>query len=201
MSYPPFIIRFVKNIEKEIDDVLKILPGANDTFEWVYREHDQKVKHRTTLMRNSVNARLETLFKLVTYDCEPPLQVQIDVPGFPQVLIPFDDLDVVKGFIQDSLDMTMGAWPTRDYSEDCCECEEDGDEDNDMPPLEAHAPTLDQESTIDESESMPPLVNADGQEVTETQGGAPDDYYNNYNYYHNHNYMNNPNAWSWNNSR
>jgi hypothetical protein len=195
MSYPPFLIRFVKNVEKEIDDVLKIVPGANDTYEWIYREHDQKVVHRTTLMRNSVNARIETLFKLVSYDCEPPLQVQVDVPGFPQVLIPFDDLDVVRTFIQDALDMTMGAWPVREWpKQECSSCgdhiDEETEEVDEIPPL-------DKESAIDESDSMPPLIDVNGQEVHENQEDAE---VNHYNYYHNHNYMNNPNAWSWNNS-
>jgi len=196
MSCPPFLIRFVKNIEKEIDDVLKITPAANDTYDWIYREHDQKVSHRTTLMRNSVNARIETLFKLLSYDCEPPLQVQVDVPGFPQVLIPFDDIDVVKSFICDALDMTMGAWPVRDWpKEECYCCGDDIDEEtekvDEIPPLE-------RESAIDESESMPPLIDVNGQEVHENQENA--EINNHYNYYHNHNYMNNPNAWSWNNS-
>jgi len=152
MSSPsPFTLRFIGDIDDNSkDSVLKIQPSTNDTFDWIFRESGDAKAYKTVLMRNSVNARIENLLRLVDYDAEPPTHVQIDAPGYPQIIVTYDDLGRVRELITDAVDFAMGAWPMT--SGPCVQSEEF----EDMPPLEE-----DDESTIPETDSMPPLVDTD----------------------------------------
>ena len=144
----PFVIHFISKIDtSETDHTLKIQTSTNDTFLWSYHEAGAKNVQQVTLTRNSVNARLENLLKLVSYDTEPPTHLQVDVPGYPQVMIANDDVDVVKTFIMDALDFAMGAWPAPVPKDSCVIRVVD------LPPSEADS------SDISDTESMPPLVN------------------------------------------
>ena len=151
--YSPFTLCFIGDInDKGKDSVLKIQPSSNDTFEWVFRDSKNATPYKTTLMRNSVNARIENLLRLIAYDSEPPSHLQVDVPGYPQIMVTYDDIGSVRELIADAIDFAMGAWPTHICSNF-----------DDMPHLEKAEVEVETESDAESSiseESMPPLINS-----------------------------------------
>ena len=112
MSVIPFAIRFIKNrADKSEDDVLKITKVDQNVYSWWFRDSNDTRAHVITLQpAYTVNERLDTLLKMVVADTQPPKEIQVDVPGFPSVLINSADLSDHIPLIHECLSQAMSAW-------------------------------------------------------------------------------------------
>lgn len=107
-----FRVTFIKNKEDNSkDDFLKI-QKEGDSYSWTFK--DAGVSHYQTATIESsydVTERFNTLLKMVATDSDPPKFVQVDVPGFPQVLYDIKELSYNAPAIRDALYYTLCQWP------------------------------------------------------------------------------------------
>ena len=107
-----FRVAFIKNLnDNSKDDVLKI-HKVGDSYTWTFK--DSETSHfQTTTIESSydVAERLNTVLKMVAADSDPPKFVQVDVPGFPQVLYDVKELSYNAPTIRDALYYTLSKWP------------------------------------------------------------------------------------------
>lgn len=111
------MITFINNDNAKEDGRLIIRPSNDGSFVWTFK--DPKVNHVATYsLKEAVTARLDNLMHLLILDDCPVRSIQIEVPGYPLVLVNFENIDKAKYFIQQAFNMAAGNWP--DYIRQKC---------------------------------------------------------------------------------
>lgn len=96
------------------DDILSILKAGDDLYTVVYNDQHSDVKTRTNnLTQTQVTKFLSNMFRLLTVDDEPFETIQVILPGLPSIMVSPENLtSQTRDLIYDSVEMTMGSWPT-----------------------------------------------------------------------------------------
>lgn len=85
---------------------------SDDKFEWSFKDSNLKRAQTATLSSGyAVVNRLQTMLELFTADSAPAVEVQVDAPGFPTVLLKAADVRNNIHIIRDTLNHVLEAWP------------------------------------------------------------------------------------------
>ena len=112
-SYPSITLRFIRDDDKENDDVLKILRKDKDTMSVVFNDGEAVHKNRVrNLSRDDVLSYLSNVLRLVSVDEAPYKHVQLLAPNMPTVLIsPHNLTSQIRDLLYDAVETTMDHWP------------------------------------------------------------------------------------------
>jgi hypothetical protein len=92
--------------------VVTISKVNDNKFVWTFKDSNLTREQTSTLSSGyAVANRLQTMLELFTADSEPALEVQIDAPGFPTVLLKAADVRNNIHIIRDTLNHVLEAWP------------------------------------------------------------------------------------------
>jgi hypothetical protein len=108
---PKFHIRFIQNANSTVDSTLVLSPCAFGGFYWTYTDVALSRSEQMDLAnKESVEARLETLLELVWRDDDPFECIQLDIPGFPGVLIDTPNLRRATNVILRAWRQVAATW-------------------------------------------------------------------------------------------
>ena len=112
-SYPSITLRFIRDDDKENDDVVKILRKDEETMSVVFNDGEAVHKNRVrNLSRDDVLSYLSNVLRLVSVDEAPYKNVQLLVPNMPTVLISPQNLtSQIRDLLYDAVETTMDHWP------------------------------------------------------------------------------------------
>jgi len=89
----------------------------DNTFVWTFKDSNLTRAQTATLSSGyAVANRLQTMLELFTADSSPAVEVQIDAPGFPSVLLKAADVRNHIQTIRDTLNHVIEAWPEQECS-------------------------------------------------------------------------------------
>jgi len=148
MDHQSFTLRFIDDLDNSKKDVvIKVFP-SDSTFTWSYK-HKNSGEHYLHLKLQASYERMDSILTMVQYDTDEPSKVQVDIPGYPQILMTFSNFVVMKPRILESFLATMRDWPKRLNR---CECKHEKPDDI------WKYDNSDALSVVSSSDTMPPLV-------------------------------------------
>jgi hypothetical protein len=119
---PKYIrIYFNRDDKFENSDSLKVTPlidlnqfSISYTIAACDSSTRQKIEYNFVLERDELLGYIDTLLTFVKFDSEPFDKIQFDIPGFPTILVKYDNIQNVKEGILNSIKMllkTSESWP------------------------------------------------------------------------------------------
>jgi len=109
----PLVIRFIRDSKNYAnDDLVCISPLSNNTYQIKTNYSDNNKKYIQTLSYNNVFDYVHSVMILLIHDDAPFVNVQIDMPNTPAVLLAVKDLDSERlyGAIDKLLHITLSSW-------------------------------------------------------------------------------------------
>ena len=109
-TYGKIVLIFIRPNRE--DDVLKITPSADDnTYEIELTQNSINNTVYTTLRQNDLENYLDNFLQAVSLDEDRPVDIQIDVPSFPSVLIKSDNIMNYTSLLFDQISSIQDEWP------------------------------------------------------------------------------------------
>lgn len=108
------MIRFLRKAEKDgasTDDVLKVHKIKEDCVRVTYTESSDHISHVKRLTYDQVHDYLYNVLWTVSIDEAPFKSVQLNIPGYPCMLIAVTTLKEKLDDIMDLLASVYTAWP------------------------------------------------------------------------------------------
>ncbi len=103
-------IRF--NRKSGDDDTINIRPEEDDTYSIVFKDTSVGVTHTYFDMDEiDVQTYLSQVFRISCLDQDPYDNIQLNFPGRPQVILPFNPDSFTRDLIYDSVESIMENWP------------------------------------------------------------------------------------------
>ena len=103
-------IRF--NRESGDDDIITIIPSGFDTYNIIFRDTSADVAHKQyDLVEQEVQVYLSEVLRMSGVDEDPYENIQLNFPGRPQVIIPYNPNSYTRELIYDSVESVMSNWP------------------------------------------------------------------------------------------
>jgi hypothetical protein len=103
-------IRF--NRESGDDDIITIVPSDFDAYNIIFRDNSVDVAHKQyDLVEEEVQVYLSEVLRMSCVDRDPYQNIQLNLPGRPQVMIPFNPDSYTRELIYDSVESVMSNWP------------------------------------------------------------------------------------------
>ena len=109
----PIVLRFLRDCDKENDDVLKIYPTGTDVYTVFFNDMQSEMKSRArSFNRADVLKHLSNVLRLVEMDEDPYKSVQLIAPNVPTVIFNTKSLtSQLRDLIYDTVEVTMDHWP------------------------------------------------------------------------------------------
>lgn len=114
-------IYFNRDASYENSDTLKIFPFVDlNKFHISYTiapcnsAKRQPLHYNFTLDKDELLGYIDIIMSFIKYDSEPFKEVQFDIPGFPTILVKYENIQNIKEGILNSIKMlskTSESWP------------------------------------------------------------------------------------------
>jgi hypothetical protein len=117
MNVPPIQIFFARSkTAPTVDDILRIVPSniSGRFYDMSYTDNHSVVKAKYTATESEIFDYLDSMFALMLHDEDPFVQVQLQTPAFPAILLNVKSLcsPSVKDAFYVVVRNTLRNWPT-----------------------------------------------------------------------------------------
>lgn len=155
-------IRFIRKADANLpksgasrDDLVQIQRSTAGFYEVRYKEGNGDVNQRFEFNDRNTFRYVRHLFGLIQWDADPFVSVQVDLPGFPSVLIDTRDLTLARERLLDSVEFFLDATHTSLTFKRVIPDDDSSDEEDETESVDSEAEYAD----------MPPLIPAGGAAV------------------------------------
>lgn len=164
-------IRFIRKADANLpksgasrDDLVHIQRSSAGFYEVRYKEGNGDVNERFEFNDRNTFRYVRNLFGLIQWDADPFVSVQVDLPGFPSVLIDTRDLTLARERLLDSVEFFLDATHTSLNKKRVIPDDDstDNEEEDAMSTDSDETESVDSEA---EYVDMPPLIPAGGAAV------------------------------------